>query len=107
GARDIPHRGRVALGHAEPDDHRLQSGRTEHLFKPAPHTDGDSGLMNVLTKLKEQIRAGSRRRRLLIAPAAVVSVVGLLLANAVAVGQQGAEATGDSPLDRKSPPLDR
>jgi pimeloyl-ACP methyl ester carboxylesterase len=71
------------------------------LFKPAPHTDGDSGLMNVPTKLKDQIRAGSRRRRLLIAPAAVVAVVGLLLANAVAVGQQGAEATGDStlPLD--------
>lgn len=57
--------------------------------------------MNVPTKLTEQIRPGSRRRRLLIAPAAVVAVVGLLLANAVAVGQQSAEATGDStlPLD--------
>ena len=71
------------------------------MFKPASHTDGDSGLMNVPTKLKEQTRPGSRRRRLLIAPAAVVAVVGLLVANAVAVGQQSAEATGDStlPLD--------
>jgi pimeloyl-ACP methyl ester carboxylesterase len=78
-----------------------EGGTTEHLFKPAPHTDGDSGLMNVPTKLEEQIRAGSRRCRLLIATAAVVAVVGLLLANAVAVGHQGAEATGDStlPLD--------
>ncbi len=75
-----------------------KAGRTEHLFKPAPHTDGDSGLMNVPTKLEEQIRAGSRRRRFLIA---TVAVVGLLLANAVAVGQQAAEATSDStlPLD--------
>jgi alpha/beta hydrolase fold len=64
----------------------------------APHTDGDSGLMDVPTKLEEQIRAGSRRRRLLIAPVAVVAIVGLLLANAVAVGQQAAEATGDSTL---------
>jgi pimeloyl-ACP methyl ester carboxylesterase len=57
--------------------------------------------MNVPTKLKEQTRPGSRRLRLPIAPAAVVAVVGLLLANAVAVGQQSAEATGDStlPLD--------
>jgi pimeloyl-ACP methyl ester carboxylesterase len=71
------------------------------LFKPAPHTDGDSGLMKVPTKLEEQIRAESRRRRLVIATAAVVAAVGLLLANAVAVGQQGAEAAGDStlPLD--------
>src|SRR4029453_14089243 len=101
GARDIPHRGRVTVGHAEPHDHRLQSGRTEHLFKPTPHTDGDSGLMNVPTKLKEQIRAGSRRRRLLIPPAAAVAVVGRPLGNAVGGGQRGAEATGDStlPLD--------
>jgi hypothetical protein len=42
--------------------------------------------MDVPTKLEAQIHAGSRRRRLLIAPVAVVAIVGLLLANAVAVG---------------------
>ncbi|GAA4232404.1 pimeloyl-ACP methyl ester carboxylesterase [Streptosporangium album] len=46
-------------------------------------------------------RAGSRRRRRLIASAVLLTVAGLLVVNTVAVARQGAEATGDStlPLD--------
>lgn len=44
---------------------------------------------------------GSRRRRRIIASTALLAVVGLLLANAVMVSRQDAEATGDTtlPLD--------
>ncbi|MFC0556794.1 alpha/beta fold hydrolase [Planotetraspora thailandica] len=43
-------------------------------------------------------RAGSRRKRPIIASAIVVVIVGLLLANAMVVSRQEAEATGNSTL---------
>ncbi|MFF4778138.1 alpha/beta fold hydrolase [Microtetraspora fusca] len=46
-------------------------------------------------------RAGSRRKRHIIGPAILLAIVGLLVANAMVVSRQDAEATGDStlPLD--------
>jgi pimeloyl-ACP methyl ester carboxylesterase len=54
--------------------------------------------MNEPTKSEKQIRAGNRSPRRLVALTVVVAVVGSLLANAVAVARQDAEATGDPTL---------